>query len=218
MSITSQGWKLVSSAGLVAVSYFSTWYIERKNALKQSALRQLDEQIQTMYGPLYGHSLVLKSSYASVIGPRSGMKEYLSDAETKKDDEAIRRWRSFVWNNIRPLEREIHDLFIKNAHLVARDRGKFPDEFNEFLNHSARFEFIMERWKNEAGMLEITTQFTGDDYLEEHNSPGEPNYNELFDHVSVKYEHLQNKRDEIMMSLSSGVESSGIKGILSILK
>ena len=189
--------------------------MERQKALKQAALTNLDEQIEKLYGPLYGHCLVLKASYASVLGPRSGMKEYLNDAEENKDASAIRRWRSFVWNNIRPLEREIHDVFTKNAHLIA-DK-KFPKEFDNFLSHSAKLEFIVERWKNQWGLLETTSEFTSDDYLEEHNSPGEPNYSELYEHVSDRYQRLQDKRDNVMMSLSGGAQASGIHGLLSVI-
>ena len=216
MSILTHGWKLVTSVAFVSCSYFSTWYLERQKALKENALSGLDEQIKKLYGPLYGHCLVLKSSYASVIGPRSGMNEYLKEAEENRDARAIRRWRSFVWNNIRPLEREIHDVFITNAHLIAD--SKFPEEFNKFLNHSAKFEFVVERWKNQWGMLETTNEFTDDDYIEENNYTGEPNYSELFDHVAEKYEQLQDQRDEIMTSLSSGAYKSGLQGVLTLVK
>lgn len=110
MNVLTGGWKLVTSAAFVSFSYFTTWYLERQKAIKENDLAGLDEQIKKLYGPLYGHCLVLKSSYESVIGPRSGMKEYLSEAEDNRDAKAIRRWRSFVWNNIRPLEREIHEV------------------------------------------------------------------------------------------------------------
>ena len=208
--------KFVSSAGLVAASYFSTWYLEREKAVKENAIKELDDQIRQLYGPLYGHCLVLKSLYASVIGDRSGMAEYLNEAEAKKDAGAIRRWRSFVWNNIRPLEREIHQVLVKNSHLIHD--FKYPEEFNDFLNHSARFEFVVERWKNEQGKLETTAEFTSDDFLEDYNSTGEPNYNQLFQHVSSKYEKLQNEREEILLNLSGNARENGIKGLLGIFK
>ena len=214
-SLLTQGWKLVTSVGFVSVSYFSTWYLERQKAIKESTLSSLDEQIEKLYGPLYGHCLVLKASYASVLGPRSGMKEYLNDAEDKKDAKAIRRWRSFVWNNIRPLEREIHDVLTQNAHLIS-DKS-FPREFDDFLSHSARLEFIIERWKNQWGLLETTAEFTSDDYLEEHNSPGEPNYSELYDHVANRYQQLQEKRATVMTSISGGAQASGLQGLLSVI-
>jgi len=215
-SLISGGWKLVTSAAFVSGSYFSTWYLERQKAIKENDLASLDEQIKKLYGPLYGHCLVLKASYESVIGPRSGMEEYLSEASEKKDAEAIRRWRAFVWNNIRPLEREIHNVFTTNAHLIAD--SKFPEEFNAFLSHTARFEFIVERWKNQWGMLETTNEFTADDFLEEYNFPGKPNYNELFSHVAKKYEALQDQRDEILTSLSSRADRAGIQSLTSLIK
>ena len=215
-SIITQSWKLVTSAGLVSISYFSTWYLERKKALKKETLDSIDEKLEKLYGPLYGHCFALKASYASVLGPRSGMKEYLNEAEEKKDAKAIRRWRSFVWNNIRPLEREINQVLTKNAHLIA-DKA-YPCEFDDFLNHSARLEFIIERWKNQWGLLETTEAFTSDDYLEENNTPGEPNYTELFDHVSQRYRYLQEQKEVALTSLSGGVTDSGIVGVLSIIK
>lgn len=212
----TQGWRLVSSAALVSISYFSTAYLERKKALKKEALSSLDEKIEKLYGPLYGHCFALKASYASVLGPRSGMKEYLNEAEQKRDADSIRRWRSFVWNNIRPLEREIHHVLTQNAHLIA-DKA-YPTEFDDFLNHSARLEFIVERWKNQWGLLETTESFTNDDYLEEHNTPGEPNYQELFDHVASRYQHLQEQKDAALKSLSGAVRDSGVHGFISLIK
>ena len=105
---------------------------------------------------------------------------------------------------------------MKNSHLIHD--FKYPEEFNDFLNHSARFEFVVERWKNEQGKLETTTQFTQDDFQEDHNSTGEPNYKELFEHVSKKYEKLQNEREEIVLNLSGNAKQNGIKGLLGIFK
>merc|ERR1712150_122077 len=131
-----------------------------------------------------------------------------TEAEENKDARAIRRWRAFVWNNIRPLEREITSVLVRNSHLI-HDR-EFPQTFSEFLDNSAKFEFVVERRKNEAGRLETLAHFTDDDYLPDHNSTGEPNYKELFQHVSLRYQRLQDDRDEVKLSLSGGAREKGV--------
>ena len=94
MASRLQTWKLFTSAGLIAGSYFSTMYYDRKSAVQKSALGKLDEKIHRLYGPLYGHCLVLKSSYLSVMGNVPGMEQYLKNAEIKKDANAIRRFET----------------------------------------------------------------------------------------------------------------------------
>jgi len=69
------------------------------------------------------------------------VRNYLREAEKRKDGEMIRRWRRFVLDVLLPLDQTAQDLIVTNAHLIS---GDFPEEFSRFLEDFARFKFITE--------------------------------------------------------------------------
>ena len=197
------GWRILTSVALFTGSYLATWYMDYKKAKREFLLKRYDERIEKLYGPLYGRCVVLKSSYHSAIGRCSGISEYLRKAQETKDAEAIWRWRSFVWNNLRPVEKKIVDLISENSHLIV---DEFPSEFDVFLKNHSKFEFTIQRWKNKKGEVEDTIDYDDEDFLEQFNAPKDINYDELFDHIKGKCEELRKCRTQEMVEYQANIE------------
>ncbi|XP_076808430.1 uncharacterized protein LOC143451615 [Clavelina lepadiformis] len=186
---TSNEFKIITTIVIGAVSWVVTLHFDRKHAKMDVQLEHVSRQIRDLYGPLYGNRLIQEKTYMAVMGEHGGLKNYLRKAQETKDADMIRRWRSFVWNVLYPLDKQAESLICKNAHLIAN--SEFPEAFDHFLTHLARLQFVMERWKNEDGVLESVKEFTEEDFLEKYNASGERGIKEVLHHVTEKYKELR---------------------------
>ncbi|XP_078482416.1 uncharacterized protein LOC100184681 [Ciona intestinalis] len=201
----STEWKIISSFALGVFSWLMTSYFDRQHARKEVQLELINRQIRDLYGPLYGNRLVQETTYRAVVGEHAGLQNYLKKAEEAKDADMIRRWRSFVWNVMYPMDKQAEQLICKNAHLIVN--SEFPEEFEQFLTYLAQLQFVMEHWKNENGKLESVEEFTPDDFMIRNNAPGERGLKEMLSHVEQKYKELRAKQKQLIVETSADDQS-----------
>jgi len=135
------------------------------------------------------------------------VRNYLREAEKRKDGEMIRRWRRFVLDVLLPLDQTAQDLIVTNAHLIS---GDFPEEFSRFLEDFARFKFITECWKDRNGYPVTEDKFTEDDFSFERNALPCLYDNRLLEHLTSKYGQLRAKQRALSVDQSDDVDDRKI--------
>lgn len=201
-------WKIAASIIVAVTSYYVTTRLDRVKLKKEMRLDQVENQIQKLYGPLYGNRLVSSTSYRAVMKKHDSLQKYLHEARVTKDADMIRRWRSFVMDVLYPLDKAAVELILNNAHLITH--GEFPEEFINLLVHTARMEFVMQHWKSEDGKLEPTSEFTEDDYLESNNSSGMRGRSRALVHAKVKYENLREEQKRLSLEIGDYQQTDGV--------
>ncbi|XP_039274118.1 uncharacterized protein LOC120348069 [Styela clava] len=196
----SNEWKIITTIGIGIASWFVNAKQDRIHSRKQMKMNLVSSQLKELYGPLYGNRIVAETSYRAAMKEYGGLRNYLEQARKERDAEMIKRWRSYVWTVLYPLDEEAVDIICKHAHLIAEK--DFPEEFDTFLKHIARMRFVMEQWKNEKGNLESTKEFTEDDFLEDTNSSGIGGSKSMINHLQLKCKHLRKQQQEYVEDIS----------------
>jgi len=178
-------------------SWFVDSGINRRNKKLKLELRIINEKLKHLYGPLYGNRLVRMTAFKAAIGDHVGVEDYLKIAEETKDAEMIKNWRNYVIKVLLPLDQKAEELILNQAHLVANN-GKFPEEFENFLQTFSHFKFIIQSWKTSNGKWEKATEFSDEDYLVESNISGEDNM-QMFNHVKRRYNKLSARQQKLSL-------------------
>lgn len=199
---------------IAAISWYVNAQQDRKDIRRDIQLTMVSKQLKELYGPLYGNRLVAEENYRAAMREHGGLKRYLRRAQDTKDGEMIKVWRGYVVNVLHPLDQQALDLIVNNAHLIA-DRD-FPEEFETFLTHSAKMQFLMEHWKNNRGQLESVDEFNDRDYLEETNSSGIGGSRKIITYLRERCRTLRQKQHKYTEELN--VEALHVRIINKILK
>lgn len=162
------------------VTYFHSWYFDRK----ASKLDRVNRQLRELYGPLYARLMAADSAWEAFWSkhrPAHGANSYFG-AQVSEEEKAT--WRTWMTNVFEPNNAQMEELIVQNLDLLETDR--IPKAFVDALAHIAAYKAILAEWRN--------SDFTN--HVSVNNWPGL----ELMKVVKPEYEKLRARQKKLLGS------------------
>lgn len=130
---------------------------------RQASLSRLDAQVRDLYGPLKVLTdsneavwCMLRAAFLPASAERrSGI------ALTDSDDE---RWMAWIRQELMPVNRQMRDVILKNAHLLIE--SELPEPLRAFCAHVAAYEVFLAAEPRSRGLvLPTLIRHPGDRYI-----------------------------------------------------
>lgn len=135
------------AAIISAISTIQGWRVEqrrlREQQLREFQIKYRQQQIEELYGPLWGMVQKHKSIYevAKKILPNDGKK--VKWDQFQGDDSDI--WNFFLDNYRNPIQSKMAELI--NAKVQLLENGIMPESFQRFLDHESVSNCLNSLWK-----------------------------------------------------------------------
>lgn len=130
---------LLAFAGYGA-TYLNNVRIEQRRA----KLKYVSDQLQYLYGPLFSLTSASNEAWAAFRsrcrpgGPFFGRLPPPTKAE-------LEQWRLWMRQVFMPMNLQMRDAIIDNAHLIEGDR--MPEAFRDLLAHVETYKIALRRWE-----------------------------------------------------------------------
>jgi len=141
-------------------------YLTSRNSTKRNELEELEENL---ISPLIGNRTLYESLLNAVLEnyKEDTLEEVIQKICDDKNAEALQDWRRFYTTYLAPLDLEAQNLIKDYNDLISDDEDY--QIFTEFLMVMARNQLFVERWLNEKGHHETTSQYNSKDFEVEEN-------------------------------------------------
>lgn len=135
---------LVGAALLLILSYLANGQLNRSADRRKAKVRFVEEQLKSLYGPLYAISVSNEGIYQRFYEENPDLvKRVLASEPLTSTEEVVRQtWNAAVFQ---PSNRRMRSIIEQNAHLFTTET--MPTVVSEFLAHVENWEAILHENK-----------------------------------------------------------------------
>jgi len=122
------------------------YWLTRRNQLELARWNQrldlINSRLNNFYGPLYVLSEVGRMAYQTLVDKMGGEAIF---RQTPIAEDVLNEWKIWVENIYIPLNQEIEELILQNAHLIREE--EFPASLLLFVMHAASYKAMLAKWQ-----------------------------------------------------------------------
>jgi hypothetical protein len=134
---------LIVTVVLAVGGYVFTYWHNLRLSRHQARLDLVNQRLNKFYGPLYIVTKTISTAYQTQLA-KSGKKTVFQEGRKPTQEEWEENY-AWVMGVYAPLEQELSDLVVHNAHLI-REQG-IPDSLMTLLAHVAVAQALLNKWK-----------------------------------------------------------------------
>ena len=128
-----------------AVGYLVTYTLGIRTDNRNAHMKQLSDQIQFLYGPLFSLQHASTQAWISFSSKHRPGKPFFGEGEPPLSPDELAAWRLWMTEVFMPLNVQMEAAIIANAHLI--EGATMPQEFLDLLAHVEVYRVVMGQWK-----------------------------------------------------------------------
>jgi hypothetical protein len=136
---------ITATITVAIIGFFFTYWNNLRISRRQARLDLVTERLGKFYGPLYIITATMTTAYQTQLS-KTGRKQIFEEGRKLTPEEWKENY-AWVMGVYVPLEDELNDLVIHNAHLIREQ--KIPDSLLTLVAHVSVTKALIHKWKND---------------------------------------------------------------------
>jgi hypothetical protein len=114
---------------------------------KRNRLARVNLQLEQLYGPLFALSLAIDSAWKAMMKKhRPSAQTSLVGGQAPTEDHQV--WVDWITNVFMPLNRQMVEVIVHNAHLLSSEGDTMPQCLLDLCAHVAGYEVVLKNWES----------------------------------------------------------------------